>query len=176
MRRIAICVAALLLIFTSGSVFAASEPVKIGTISFQEIIDGSQVGKDARKVLEAKQSELQLSLKTEQEETEKLKQEIEKKRSVWSDEVRGTKEREYQKRMEGFPGKVRDAEFEFDQLEKKALAPIFKEMQTAIKDLGERMGLSLIIETSKSGVVYANESLNISADVAKELDARMAKK
>lgn len=161
--------------FVSAAVFAAD--LKIGTISIQDVIDKSQAGQEARKVLEAKQSELQPKFQAEQDSLKEQAKEIEKKSSVWSEDVRGAKEREYQKNMREYQLKVEDAQYEMKQLEKKVLDPIFKELQVVINEIGKEKGLSMIFEKAKSGgLIYADDSLDISQDVVKAVDAKMTGK
>lgn len=149
---------------------------KIGTISVQKIIDASKIGQEARKVLEAKKSELQPKFQGEQEALQEQAKEIEKKSSLWSEDVLASKEREYQKKMREYQLKVEDAQFEMKQLEKKVLDPIFKELQIVINEVGKKDGLIMVFEKSRSnGLLYADESLDISERVVKDLDARMAK-
>jgi Skp family chaperone for outer membrane proteins len=45
------------------------------------------------------------------------------------------------------------------------------EMQKVIKEVGEKNGYAMIID-SRAGLLYVDESLDISAIVQKELDAR----
>ncbi len=155
---------------------AASQDLKIGIISIQGIIDSAKVGQDARKVLEAKKSELEPKFIGEQESLQAQATEIEKKSTVWSKEVRAEKERNYQKSLREYQLKVEDAQYEMKQLEKKVLDPIFKEMEVVINEVGKKKGLSLIFEKSQSkGLLFADEGLDISEIVRKELDEKMAK-
>lgn len=155
---------------------ASAKELKVGIISIQEIIDSAKVGQEARKVLEAKKSELEPKFKGEQESIQEQAKEIEKKSTVWSEEVRAEKEREYQKNLREYQLKVEDAQYEMKQLEKKVLDPIFKELQAVITEVGKKEGLSLVFEKSRSnGLLYADESLDISEIVRKTLDEKMAK-
>ena len=155
----------------------SAQEMKIGTISIQKVIDASQVGQDARKVLEAKQLELQPKFKAEQDALQAKGQEIENKSAVWSEEIKSTNEREYQKQMREYKLKVEDAQYDLKNLEKTVLDPIFKELQAVIIELGNKKGLSMVFERAKSGgLLYADESLDISDEAAAALDAKMAKK
>ena len=155
---------------------AAAKELKVGIISIQEIIDTAKVGQDARKVLEAKKSELEPKFKGEQEDLQAQAKEIEKKSTVWSEDVKAEKEREYQKNLREYQLKVEDAQYEMKQLEKKVLDPIFKELQIVITDVGKKEGLSLIFEKSRSnGLLYAAEELDISDMVRKVLDEKLSK-
>lgn len=167
--------AVLLLVVTLVSPSLGAD-IKIATFNIQQIIDNSKAGIEAKKVMEAKKTELQPKFKGDQEALKAQADEIEKKGSAWSEEVKAGKEREYQKKMREYQLKVEDAQFEMKQLEKKVLDPIFKELQAIINEIGKSEGLSLIFEKSRSnGLLYAAESLDISAKVTKALDAKMGK-
>jgi len=169
-----ICAVLLLLLTTATPSLAAD--VKIATFNIQQIIEKSKSGAEARKVMEAKKTELEPKFKGEQDSLKAQADEIEKKGSAWSEEVKAGKERDYQKKMREYQLKVEDAQFEMKQLEKKVLDPIFKELQTVINEIGKADGLTLIFEKSRSnGLLYAAESLDISDKVVKALDAKMAK-
>jgi len=151
--------------------------LKVATFNIQQIIEKSKVGSEARKAMEAKKAELEPKFKGEQDSLKAQAEEIEKKGSAWSEEVKAGKERDYQKKMREYQLKVEDAQFEMKQMEKKVLEPIFKELQAVINDIAKADGLSLVFEKSRSnGLLYAAESLDISDKVSAALDAKMAKK
>jgi outer membrane protein len=122
-------------------------------------------------VLEGKVGEFQEKFQKEQGEVDALRSEIEKKSTVWSQEVKEEKERDYQKRVREMQLKSEDAQFELQQLEKQVMSPVLNELQKVIKEVGEKNGYAMIID-SRAGLLYVDESLDISAIVQKELDAR----
>ncbi len=155
-------------------VFAASS-LKIGVVSIQKVIDNSKAGQRARKVLEAKQNELQPQLMKEKKALEKEANDIEKKSSVWSADKKRATERDYQKKMRAYQIKVNDAQYTMKQLQKKVLNPIFKQLQGVINEVGRTEGLSLIFERSKSnGLLYADSKLDVTDLVLKKIDAETA--
>lgn len=173
--RISLYAVLCLLLATAVPSWAADQ-IKIATFNLQQIVEKSKSGAEARKVMDAKNSELQSKFKGEQESLKAQADEIEKKGSAWSEEVKASKEREQQKKMREFQLKVEDAKFELKQLEKKVLDPFFKELQTVINDIGKTEGYTLIFEKTRStGLIYAADSLDISDRVVKALDAKMAK-
>ena len=147
---------------------------KIATVNIQEVLLGSAAGQEVKKVLEEKVEELQGTFLKDQEEVDTLRSEIEKKSSVWSQEVREEKEREYQKRVREVQLKSEDAQFELQQMEKQLMTPVLNELQKVIKELGEKNGYSLIMD-SRAGLLYVDKALDISGLVQKELDSRQQK-
>ena len=157
--------------FTSSNASAAESSKKIATVNIQEVLLGSAAGQEVKKVLEEKVGELQGTFQKEQEDVDVLRAEIEKKSSVWSQEVREEKEREYQKRVREVQLKTEDAQFELQQLEKQLMGPVLNELQKVIKEIGEKNGYAMIMD-SRAGLLYVDESLDISEIVQKELDSR----
>ncbi|MBU4034468.1 MAG: OmpH family outer membrane protein, partial [Proteobacteria bacterium] len=98
-----------------------------------------------------------------------------------SDEVRAEKEREYQKRLRDYGLKTEDAKLEMQQLEKKHMEPILKQLHDIIADVGKKNGYSIILENTmkglrnRTGLLYADDTLDISDQVQKELDTRLKK-
>ncbi len=160
-----------------GPVFSA-EAMKVATISLQEVLTQSKVGQTAQKQLEGKVQEFQDKFGKEQSALESLGEEIEKKRSVWGREILEQKERDYQMRMREFKLKTDDAQFELKQLEKKIMEPILKDLHELIAEYGKKEKYLLILEntrkglSSRTGLLYADESTDITPEILKLLDAR----
>lgn len=163
-----------------GSGFAAEVPVKVATMSLPEILSKSTAGQEARRQLEAKVAEFQTKIQQEQEKQDALRSEIEKKSSVWSEEVRQEKERSLLKMGQELKLMSEDAQFELQKLEKKIMAPILKELHEVIAEVGKQQGFTLIFENtnkgleSRSGLLYSDEALDISDMVREALEKRLA--
>ena len=164
---------AVIICFASSNVIAAE--MQIVTVNIQEVLLGSTAGKEVKKVLEDKVVEFQQKFQAEQGEVEALQAEIEKKSSVWSQQVREEKERDYQKRVRELQIKSEDAQFELQQLEKQVMEPVVAELQKVIAEMGEKNGYSMILD-SRAGLLYFDKTLDISPLVQKELDSRQKDK
>ncbi|MEW6595127.1 MAG: OmpH family outer membrane protein [Thermodesulfobacteriota bacterium] len=182
--RIVTALAAVLFCFMSfgaGGAMAADKPVKVATISIQGILDKSKAAQEAKKGLEAEFEKHKGKLEKEQTTLEALRSEIEKKSSVWSEEMRGEKEREYQRLAREFGIKNEDAKIAMQQKEKQLMDPILKELHGVIDEIGKKNGYTLILEYSmkglrtRTGLLYADDALDITDTVQKELDKRLKK-
>ena len=173
---LAICIMSLPL---TGQADAAEG--KIGTISLQDVLSQSKVGQQAQQDLESKVQEFQDKFAPEQKELEDLASAIEKKRSVWSQDVLSEKERTYQKLMREYKLKTDDAQYELKQLEKKVMEPILKNLHEIIAEYGKRENFIIILEntrkglSSRIGLLYASDEIDISEAVLKLLDEKQAK-
>jgi outer membrane protein len=155
----------------SSQAEAAGNDKQIVTVNIQDVLLGSEAGQEVKKVLEGKVAEFQEKFQKEQEEVDALRAEIEKKSTVWSQEVKEEKERDYQKKVREMQLKSEDAQFELQQLEKQVMSPVLNELQKVIKEVGEKSGYAMIID-SRAGILYVDDSLDISEIVTIELDAR----
>ncbi len=176
----------MLLVLTCSAVLAMSGPVfagpamKIGTVNLQYILTNSSVAHAAQLKLKAKADELQGNVQKEQDKYDALKSEIDKKKTVWSQDVLQEKVRELQK-VEEF-GKIvsRDANFEMKNQEKKLMGPILNELGAVIDAYGKQEGFTLIMDNTgkgaRSGILYVDQTLDISDKILKELDSRLQPK
>lgn len=175
--------ACMALCLSATFVIAAAPPErgKVATISIQKVLAGSKSAQDAQKVLQGEVDKFQMKFKAEEDALNAMKSEIEKKGSAWSNEVRAEKEREYQKKLRDYGVKTEDAKLEIQQLEKKHMEPILKQLNDVIGDLGKKNNYSMILEystkglRSRTGLLYADDNSDISDLVQKELDSRMKK-
>lgn len=160
---------------------AAPGRIKIATVNIQDVLAKSKAGRKAQQQLQAKANEYQAKLQKEQQAAQAMHEEIDKKSSVWSDAVRDEKEREYQKKMRELQLESEDDRYDLQQLEKQIMEPILKELHAILADYGKQNGYTLIFDNtrkgllSRSGLLYADKSLDISAQMRKELDNRLSK-
>ncbi len=155
----------------NSQAIAAENSKQIVTVNIQEVLLSSKAGLEVKKVLENKVGEYQGQFQKEQEEVDALRAEIDKKSSVWSQEVKAEKEKDYQKRVRELQLKSEDAQYELQQLEKQIMSPILNELQKVIKEVGEKNGYAMVLD-SRAGLLYVDPKLDISETVQKELDAR----
>jgi outer membrane protein len=154
-----------------GSNVLAAESKQIVIVNTQEVLMESLSGKAAAEKFEEKLAEFQDKIQSEQKAVEALRDEIEKKSSVWSQQVKEEKERDYQKKVRELQLKSEDSQFELQQLQKQLIEPVAKELQKVIADVGKEKGYAMIID-SRAGLLYVDDALDISEIVRKELDSR----
>ena len=165
-----------------GSGFAAGDAIKIGTMSLPEILSMSTAGQEAKRKLETKVDEYRTKIQQEQEKQDALRAEIEKKSSIWSEDVKQEKERELVKKGQQLKQMSDDAQFELQKMEKNLMAPILRELHQVIAEVGKEHGFTLIFENtnkgldSRSGLLYSDESLDISEIVREALEKRLTAK
>jgi len=168
-RLVCLLVCALVLTVSAGSVLAAE--TRIGVLNMQKVLMNSQAGQRAQKALEKKMSELKASFKKEEEALLALQKEIEKKSSVWSDDMKQEKAIEFQKKRRDLGAKQEDANLELKQLREKHLAPIMKKLREVVRAEAKKGGYTVILPNN--AVLYTNEEADITDAVTKALDKVM---
>jgi len=144
---------------------------KIATMDLKKVLESSKAGQTAQATVRQKYEEYQAKLSKKEEALLALKDEIEKKRTVWSEDVRNQKERDFKRGVQDLDEESKYANNDMKDFEKKQIEPLLKELDGIISEYGKSQGLAVILDTTR-GVVYQDETLDISAKIAVELDKR----
>ncbi|MDF1578864.1 MAG: OmpH family outer membrane protein, partial [Desulfobulbales bacterium] len=161
----------LTLVFCSSQPVSAQDSIKIGTMNLQKILALSETGQATRSSVTEKLEGYQKKLRKQEEAVIALKDEIEKKSGVWSEDVRTKKQREFRRLAQALEEESEYASNDIKTFEQQQVEPILKMLEEIIDEYGKNKGYSLILDISK-GVLYEDESLDISKDLAAELDKR----
>lgn len=165
-----------LFIFASANLINAAEsPQKIGTFSLQTVLSQSRVGQEANKTIEDEIAKYMPDLQQQEAELNALEEDIKKKSSVWSEEVRNEKVLSFQQKNSEFDLKKKFAEKKVQQVQKKTMEPILKTLHEIIEEVAKKQGVAVVFEKSMPGLLYADDALDINDIVIKELDARSSK-
>lgn len=160
------CVAATITL-TGNSVLAAGSQIAI--VNMQKILVTSKAGKEAQGVLEKKVKELQETFKSDEEELIALQQEIEKKSSAWSDDVKQEKAIEFQKKRRDLRLKQDDANLEMKRLREQQLSPIWQVLEQVVADVAKAKGFKVVMP--RASVFYVDDEVDITDEVVKALDS-----
>jgi outer membrane protein len=155
----------------AGGAIAAEGGMKMATMDLKKVLELSKTGQVVQATVKQKYEEYQAKLGKKEEAMLALKEEIEKKRSVWSEDVRTQKERDFKRGVQDLDEESKDANTEMKDFERKQIEPILKELEGIIDEYGKAQGLSVILDTTR-GIVYQDANLDISATIAAELDKR----
>lgn len=155
----------------AGASVAAEAGMKMATMDLKKVLELSKTGQMVQATVKQKYEEYQAKLGKKEEAMLALKDEIEKKRSVWSEDVRNQKERDFKRGVQDLDEESKYANNDMKDFERKQIEPILKELEGIIDEYGKAQGLAVILDTTR-GIVYQDASLDISAVIAAELDKR----
>ncbi|MCK5229762.1 MAG: OmpH family outer membrane protein [Desulfobulbaceae bacterium] len=156
------------------------DQIKIGTISIQQILSESEVGLKARQILEAKAAEFREKFEAEQKKMDALRADLQKRSTVMSEKAIAAEERAFGDKIRELKRETEDAQYEMKQLEKKVMEPILKVLHEVIAEVGKNGNYAMIMENtrkglqSRIGLLYTDDSMDISEQVRKEMDKRLA--
>jgi outer membrane protein len=175
LQRSAACFFALfftmVLIIGSGTSLALAAEIKIGVINMQQILSESEAGKKAEESLAGKMDELRAKFKKDEDKLIALQQEIEKKSSAWSDEMKQEKGIEFQKMRRDLQVEQEDANLELKKFREEKVGPILKELQAVVKKYAGKNGYTIILPHNV--VLYSGTGVEITDNIIKELNSAM---
>src|SRR3990170_3483489 len=134
MKKLQIMLAFVLAIALSGTAMAAE--VKLGYVNLQRALNECSAGKEAVIELEAETKKRQEQVDIKQEELKKLNEEIEKKRAVWSEDMRDQKQKELQAKMQEFQRFYLQSNEDIKKREQEKKTVIIKDLIELAKPLG----------------------------------------
>jgi len=152
---------------------AQAGSLKIAIIDIQECLNESLEGKRAKKALEAKNAKLKARLEAEQQEVNRLKDEIEKQGLMLSPTVLKDKERDYRRKQRELQDMLRDFNEEMRLEEEDMKIRIFKDLDVLLQKIASREGFEMILE--RRSVLFATQDVDITQMVIKEYDAMKGK-
>ena len=152
---------------------ASEGGVEIGYVNLQKALNESLAGRQAMQALKDEAKGEDESLKARQDELTSFKEEIEKKASVWSKEVRIQKENEFRAEREKFQTHFYQSQDKLQQNKKEREAVIIKELMEVMKKLAKDKGYDYVFEVSAGGLLVGPEEADFTDDVIKVYESRL---
>jgi outer membrane protein len=160
-----------ILIFTllTLSLFVFSQ-VKIGIINAQEIIEKTKKGKEVQVKLENLQKQKQQQLEGMQNTIKRLQKELES--PALNRDTREKKTRELEDKRIDYNRFIQDTQKEMQVRSQQELMSLQKEIMPLIQQIGKAKGFTIIFDMTSSGIAYFDESIDVTAEVVKAVDAK----
>lgn len=162
--------AALLAILCAPGLAAAD--VKIGYVDLQRALNESSAGKKAKEDFRGQVDKLETQLKGKKEELDRLKEELESKGTVMADDRRRKLETEFESKRLDLKRRFEDSQAELQKKDQELTGKIIQDLQSIIKEVGDRDGFTLILELGSSPVLYFKKSADITDDVLSVYNGR----
>ena len=151
----------------------AADVAKIGILNMQRVLSTSDPGKAAQAEIKKQRDKMLQDLKVKGAEIDALGKQFERESMVMSKEKREEKEREYRIRINDFKSLEKRYNSESQDLQKKLINKIVKDVYAVAKEIGKNKGFLIILRSE--GVMYAPESIDITDEVIKQMNASYAK-
>lgn len=163
----------LLIVFVAGLVSAgyAQQPMKIGVVNSQEVLDKSQEGKRVTAQLEAKNKTLQEDLARMDDKIRELETRLNTQRLTLSQEALSNLMSDLDKLRTDRTRFVEDSRRELNDLTNRLFARLQTELRPIIAEVGKEKNLDLIFDIGGSGIIYFNPAVDLTVEVIQKYDA-----
>jgi outer membrane protein len=160
----------LLMVFTSLTF--AVEPLKIAYVDMQKALNYCEAGKEAKRQMTLEVEKMQKVFAGKQKELEKIKEDLEKRGSVLSENVRREKDRDYQAKLRDLQRLQKDYEDDLRRKDREFTERILKNMEVIIKQMGEEGKYTVILEKNQPTILFISNSLDLTEEVIKRIDQK----
>ncbi len=178
MKRFVFAVAAALIAaVASAQGTAAPAPtagLKIGVINVERLVQESALGKEAfnrvKKLNDAKKEEGEKLSK----ELREMEQKLADQGSAMADDKRDALQKSYQEKAIAFKRFQDDANRDLEAAQKKELSELERRVFPVINQVGKEKGYTLILNKFQSGLVFVDDSVDITDEVLKVFNTTVA--
>jgi outer membrane protein len=166
----AACVLAIIcaVMMVSAGAFAAE--TKFAVIDLQKVLELSDAGIKAQKDMATKIDAAGNEVERKGEALLKMKEELENEAALLSAEAYADKVRAYENEYLEFQRKYEDYEYELYLMESELINTVMDEVVKLIAEMGQEEGYTLVLESRVSGVLYADDSIDITDEVIDALN------
>jgi outer membrane protein len=163
----------LLVIFVVGlvSLGYAQQPMRIGVVNSQEVLEKSLEGKRVTSQLEAKNKTLQEDLARLDDKIRELETRLNTQRLTLSQEALANLMADLDKQRTERTRFVEDSRRELNDLTNRLFARLQTELRPIIAEVGKEKNLDLIFDVGGSGIIYFNPAVDLTPEVIQKYDA-----
>lgn len=163
-------------LLSSGSVQAQSPNARIGYVDLQRVLARSVAGAAAREDLERDKASKQKDIDGRRAEAEKLREELDKKGALLSQESRREKQDTLERKVRDLRRQADDFQKELEKKEQGLLQQALQEITGVVERFGKQRGYLIIVERRGAGVVYASSEADVTDEIIKVYDQEAAKR
>ncbi len=167
MKKRMICVTILLLLSWAGLAAAAE---KIGFVDVREIMLNSDAGKKATEDFKKFLDKNRVIIQGRESELQKLKEELEKQRSILTEAALREKEMSYQAKFREYQGLVKEANDDIQGKDQELAKAMIPEIQKLISAIGEKDKFTIIFDVSAQPIPYYNKAADLTKRIMEEFN------
>ena len=143
---------------------------KIGVLDIQKLQQKSRSFQKIKEQLRVKFDALQKKLEEEKNQLIKIEQELQKQSLMLSLDAKEDKERELEKKTRYYKYLYEEYGNEMKNVEFEAMKNFRREIQKVVAEIGKRQGYSMLLEANAAGLIYYEDTIDITDDVIKAYD------
>lgn len=154
---------------------AAAGPIKIAVIDTERILLNSQAGKKAVAELKTVQEQKERELDRQQKEIRDLQTKIDEGRLSLAQDKLADMEKQLEDKVITARRMQDDANRELQKKKDEILGSVDQRVMPVINQVGKELGYTLIFRKFESGLIYADEAVDITPVIIQRLDAAQGK-
>lgn len=167
--------AAILLLTSMLSVQAAFAELKVAYVDGQAVLNDSSAGKQERGKIEKFFNKKKAELQKEEKKLESMKKKYDKDKLTMSKSQAEKWQIDFRDKVQSFQKKTQSAQREVQKKEREFSRKAGVEIQKIVDALAKEKKINLVLEKHRSGVVFADKSMDITAEVIKRFDKKFKK-
>ena len=153
-----------------GLALPAAAQTQIAVIDVQRVVAESDPGKESLQQLRTLQEQKITEGRNLQQELDALREQFNKQRFTLSEEKLAEMSGQVESRTIALQRFEDDATRELDEARRTALGRLEERIMPVIDEVGKERGLTLIFNKYQSGLVYADEAVDITDDVIRRFN------
>lgn len=175
-KRIRTGWAATALLLIAGTTGASAQEsttssINVAVIDVQRLVTDSEAGKEVLATLQQKSEEKSAELKVLADELDGLRQQINEGRLSLSEDRLSDLQRQLEDKTIAFRRARDDAERELQEFQGRRFAEIERRVMPIINQVGVEGDYTLIFNKYESGLVFAQDSVDITDEILRRFDA-----
>ncbi|MDY6862268.1 MAG: OmpH family outer membrane protein [Thermodesulfobacteriota bacterium] len=143
----------------------AGQDIKMAFVDLQKALINCEGGQEAQKKLEQQVQKMKKEMEEAQEEILKLDELLKKQAMMLTEEVKGEKGKELEKKYRDFRRMEKDYKYEYQQRENELTKKILLQLAEIVKELGEKKKYTVIFE--KKLLLYVSDALDLTDEIIK---------
>jgi len=155
-----------------SSTVLAVDPVRVGVMDQQLVIEKSKAGKRALEELKAYSATRQKIINADDQELKELEQSIQD--GKLSETAKQDKQNQFQAKLEAYQRRLADLNREIQQKQREMVAEYVKKVQDAAQVVAQKDGYIAVIDKGNESVIkiviYHQPGLDVTEQVVKEFD------
>jgi outer membrane protein len=163
-------IAILVFLFFFQANAIGADPVKIGVLDMQKFQTNSKAMQIETQKLQKKYDDMKKRLEDEMKDLQKLEDELKKQSLMLSLDAQSNKKREVESKQRYIQFLRNDFSQEMKDADQENSQRILKEVEKIVAKIAKDGGYTLILERKALGLIYADDSVDITDQVVKDYD------
>lgn len=150
----------------------AADTSGIAFVDARKVLLESKVGKKNKAEFEKMVKQKEAAIGKEEEKLKAMQQAFQKDQLLMTEEQKKAKQKEFQEKADAYQKMVREAKQEVSKKDNEYTAKALAEIRGIIATLAKEMKLNLVLEISESGLLYAEDGMDLTQKVMERYDAK----